>query len=185
MGRTVDEDVRPGIDERGGPPSLVVVCGYPGVGKSRVARSLSDLLGAPVVRTDEVRKDLRDDPTYSATETERVYAELLDRALSVLEADGRAILDGTFRKASFRDDVAAAADRLGVECAFVKVECPEPVVRERIADRGGVSDAGIEEYHLVRGEFDRVTRTHLTVDNSGDWARTRDQLLGAFRDGEG
>ena len=164
-----------------GPPELVVVCGLPGVGKSRVAREFGARLSAPVFRTDSVRKELVDEPTYGRAETERVYATVRERALSSVPGGGRAVLDGTYRRASFRADVAAGARRVSVDWAFVVVECPAPVVRERIAGRtDDVSDAGLEEYRTIREAFDPLERPHVTVDNSGDWSATRKQVRAAF-----
>lgn len=176
-----DEESGASGDADGPAPSMVVVCGLPGVGKSRVARELAESLSASVFRTDEIRTELYDDPTYDTAETERIYAEALERALAVVEDDGRAILDGTYRRESFRTDVVAGADTLGVDCGFVKVECPEGIVRERITHRtGDVSDAGLEEYYLIRDKFDPLGLTHVTVDNSGGWDRTREQIHAAF-----
>ena len=42
-------------------PTLVVVCGLPGVGKSTVAGVVSDRLEASRLRTDVVRKELFDE----------------------------------------------------------------------------------------------------------------------------
>lgn len=162
-------------------PAIVVVCGLPGVGKSRVSRTLADCLDATLVRTDVVRKDLVDDPDYTADETERVYAAVCERAREAVAAGGRAVLDGTYRQRAFREDVAAVADDLGVDCAFVHVECDEEVVRERIAGRtDGVSDATFQNHLELKAEFEAFDRPHIGVDNSGAWERTREQLSRVF-----
>jgi predicted kinase len=167
----------------GAAPSLVVVCGLPGAGKSRAAQLLGDWLSAVVYRTDEVRAELRDDPTYDTSETRRVYAAVRERAVGTVETGGRAVLDGTYRTASFRADVAAVGARLGVDPLFLKLECPESVTRERLDARtGDASDAGMEAYHRVREEFDPLRREHVGIDNSGDWAWTREQLRAALSD---
>jgi predicted kinase len=165
-------------------PRLIVVCGPPGVGKSRVARELGDCLPATVYRTDEIRGDLYDDPTYDRAETDHVYAELLDRAFATVQAGGRAVLDGTYRDARFRAAVAEAAEGIGLDPVFLKVECPESVVRERIAARtDDASDAGLAEYYHIKEEFDPLGRPHVTVDNAGDWDRTREQVCARLREG--
>lgn len=162
-------------------PSLVVVCGLPGVGKSRVARAIGDWLSATVYRTDEVRADLFAEQTYDRAETRQVYAELLDRALATVDAGGRAVLDGTYREETFRTAVAEAAGDRGLGPLFLRVECAEAVACERIAARtDDASDAGVEDYYRVREAFESLSRTHETVDNSGDWDRTRKQVCGAL-----
>jgi predicted kinase len=162
-------------------PEMIVVCGLPGVGKSRVARLLADHLSATVHRTDVVRKDLVDDPEYTAEETDRVYQAIRRRARETVAGGKRAILDGTFRTQALRADVAATADGMGIDLQFIHVECDEDVVRERIAERtGGVSDAAFDEYLLLKSEFDEFTRPHAAIDNSGPWDRTRERVLGLF-----
>ena len=55
---------------------LVALCGLPGVGKSTVAGYVTEQLDAVRLRTDVVRKELFDEPQYTAEETESVYREL-------------------------------------------------------------------------------------------------------------
>jgi predicted kinase len=161
-------------------PELVVVCGPPGVGKSSVARAVADHLDAAVYRTDVVRKELFETPAYTTTETEQVYAAVLDRARTRLADGGRAVLDGTYREARFRVAVAEAAESVGATHTFVRVTCEEPVVRERIAGRDGVSDATFENYLDIREGFEPLEAAHVTVDNSGPLERTRRQVAEAL-----
>jgi hypothetical protein len=162
-------------------PDLVVVCGLPGVGKSRVSRTIGDRLDATLVRSDVVRKELFDDPDYTSEETRRTYAAVRDRARDVLEAGGRAVLDATYRSRPFRDDVAELASDLGVDGEFVHVTCDPDVVRERIEQRTEtVSDATYENHLELKAEFDPFERPHVTIDNSGAWAETREQVVDAL-----
>lgn len=63
----------------------------------------------------------------------------------------------------------------------MRVECAEPVVRERIAAReGDESDADFAVYRLLEGEFDPVSDPTLTVDNSGALAETRARIRERF-----
>ena len=43
---------------RSGAPGLILVCGLVGTGKSTLAQAASELLDAPVVSSDRVRKQL-------------------------------------------------------------------------------------------------------------------------------
>ena len=162
-------------------PSLVVVCGLPGVGKSTVARRVADRIGAEVLRTDVVRKELFDDPGYTAEETAAVYDELLARAADRL-ADGRSVvLDATFKTRGRRREAREVAE--GLDCGFrlVHVDCEEAVVERRIAERDGVSDADFQIHRQFREAFEPVEMDHLAVDNSGSEADTRRQVDASFR----
>lgn len=156
---------------------LVVVCGLPGVGKSTVAELVADRVDGARIRTDVVRKDLLEDPSYSQAERYRVYEALFDRARDRL-ADGEdVVLDGTFRERTLRRRAADLADEQGVAFRLLKVECDEAVVTDRIADReDDPSDADAAVHAQFRETFDPVTMTHTTVDNSGDLEHTAEQV---------
>ncbi len=102
---------------------LVLVGGLPGAGKSTVAASLAETLGAHVVRSDVVRKELAGiAPTdhvdvafqtdlYTPEMTDRVHATMLDEARSRLEQGTSVVLDASFARARHR----AAARRLAAD----------------------------------------------------------------------
>lgn len=161
--------------------SLVVVCGLPGVGKSTVARLVADRVDAEVLRTDVVRKELFDDPTYSSEETAAVYDELLDRAADRVADGRRVVLDATFKTRERRLEARDLADRLDCGFRLVHVDCEASVVERRIADRDGVSDADFEVHREFRERFEPVEVEHVAVDNSGREAETARQVEAAFR----
>jgi len=158
-------------------PRLVVQCGLPGVGKSTVAAAIADRLGGERVRSDAVRRELFDDPTYSPAEKDRVYGAMLERAREAL-ADGRpVVLDATYERRARRDRAAALADEVGADLTLVRVVCEDGVARQRIRDReDDPSEADVSVYENARDRFEPLERDHVTVDNSGDLATTRRQV---------
>jgi len=156
---------------------LVVQCGLPGVGKSTVAAAIADRIGGERVRSDVVRAELFDDPTYTPAEKDRVYATMLDRARRALDEGRPAVLDATYESRRHRDEVATMADALGVDLTLVRVVCDERVARQRIRQReDDPSEADVSVYENARDRFEPLERDHLTVDNSGSLARTREQV---------
>lgn len=161
-------------------PTLVVVCGLPGTGKTTVAAEIAARLDAPRLRTDVVRKELFPDPEYTEAETEAVYAELFDRARDRLEA-GDVVLDATFRTTGFRDDARATASAADAGFRLVHVECADEVVRERIRERtDDASDADVRVYEQFRDSYDPVEGADLVVDNSEELDATLAQLDALF-----
>lgn len=154
---------------------LVAVCGYPGVGKSTVAETLTEWLGATRLRTDAVRKELFDEPTYTSEESKVVYETVMDRAREHLR-DGPVVIDASFADRRHRAQAQRVARAGGVECSFIRVHCEESVAISRIRDREDISDADVGIYHHVKTSFEPLSAEHTTIDNSGQWQETVEQL---------
>ncbi len=122
---------------------LALVGGNPGTGKSTLARVLAESVGARVISTDDVRRELRESGTitgdpgvlnaglYSPDNTEIVYEAALRRALMYLSDGQSVILDGTWRDPLNR----AHAQRLAAETHSALVELVCTATADTAADR--------------------------------------------------
>jgi hypothetical protein len=122
---------------------LVLIGGLPGTGKTTLAGRLADRLGAVVISSDRVRKELAGiDPGSSAaadyrhgiyTEewTERTYRELLDRAGRLLARRETVVLDASWSRVAPR----RAAHRLAVDACVPLVELRCTAAAATVADR--------------------------------------------------
>ena len=133
-------------------PQPIVVCGLSGSGKSHLAAALKATLGARVISSDVVRKELAGlAPSahapleiYTRDFNERVYRELGRRGRAALgEADtGPVVIDATARDPS---DRRALLSELGGAALFARCTAPSGVLRDRVRSRtragGSVSDA--------------------------------------------
>jgi aminoglycoside phosphotransferase family enzyme/predicted kinase len=128
-------------------PTLLLVGGVMGTGKSTVALALQRELGWALFSSDALRKRLAQlDPArpvaeafglgiYSREWTARTYEALVLEAGKVL-ADGRsALLDATFLRRADRQAAARRAARLGASTMFVECICPQEVALERLGQR--------------------------------------------------
>ena len=139
---------------------LVLVGGGPATGKSTVAGGVAGALGAVVLRSDEVRKDLAglgvdahaasppDEGLYTKEWTARTYDELLRRARRLLERGESVVLDASWLDACARDHARALAasttsDLSELRCVL-PIEIAEARAAQRTADGGDPSDAGPE-----------------------------------------
>jgi predicted kinase len=84
---------------------LIVFCGPSGVGKTTVARMVSEDLARKIptihVQTDVIRK-MFVKPTYNKSESHFIYSVLYDIARSLLPQNYNVILDGTFLYNNYR-----------------------------------------------------------------------------------
>jgi uncharacterized protein len=141
---------------RAGAVRLIVVGGTPGAGKTTLAGKLADHLGAVLLSSDHVRKELAGlDPgtsaaaayqqgIYSPGWTENTYAELIRRARALLERGESVVLDASWTRARHRD----AARRLaaGTHSAPLELRCTAgaATIAARLARRTSVaSDADL------------------------------------------
>lgn len=156
---------------------LVLVCGLPGAGKTTVAGDVVDRVGAVRIRTDVVRKDLFEEPTYSDAETDEVYESVRQRADAALAAGDDVVLDGTFREREFRAPAYRLAAEHDVDYVVLKVEADDDVVRKRIRQReDDASDADVSVYEHYRDRFEPIEVEHVVVDNSGSLEATLTQV---------
>ncbi|MBM4363456.1 MAG: ATP-binding protein [Deltaproteobacteria bacterium] len=122
-------------------PVAVLLIGLPGVGKSHVARLLAPRLGAVRIASDDVRRMLVTDPTYTEEESALVF-RVLDRILDGLLAERRrVVVDATHLQARHRAASLATARRHGVPVVHVRVVADEERLRENFALRWGSRDA--------------------------------------------
>lgn len=156
-------------------PLMVVLCGLPGVGKSTVVSKLEDRIGGTVFRTDRIRKRLFEEPEYTKEETEIVYDEMLCGAENILSDGGTVILDGTFKTLELRDKAREAAEKQNSAFRLIKVECAKRVVRGRIENRDGISDADFSTHKRLMKEFEPISKGEI-IDNSGDLSATVRQV---------
>jgi aminoglycoside phosphotransferase family enzyme/predicted kinase len=142
---------------RAGVVRLILVGGTPATGKTTLAGRLADRLGAVVLSSDRIRKELAGlDPDRSAAMeyrhgfyapewTRRTYHEALHRARGLLEMGETVVLDASWTDASLRRQARDVAT--GTSSAVVELRCTAlpDVVAARLARRAtthtGASDA--------------------------------------------
>ncbi len=140
---------------RAGAVRLVLVGGGPGTGKTTLAHGLAERVGAQVVSTDEVRRELQqsgsvtgvpgelDRGLYSPENVGEVYHWILRHAHLLLAGGRSVILDGTWRDPRHRAAARQlAADTHSALSEILCVASPQTAAA-RVAERppGGVSDA--------------------------------------------
>ncbi len=179
-GSRLEEDVRvleEALGELPSPqeqPALVVLSGLPGAGKSHLARELCRRYPMARLESDVLRKALFRRPSYSASESARLFAAchaLLDRLLA---RGVSAVLDATNLKEIHRRPLYRIAEDHGARLVLVEVHAPREVVERRLEGRSrganpwDQSEAGLEVYERMRQEAEPIQRPHLRVDTSGD-----------------
>ncbi len=164
---------------RSGSVTVVLVGGLPGSGKSTLSGALADELGAAVVATDRVRKELAGRwPEESATApygqgiyteewSERTYAEVVRRAAELLSLGESVVLDASWSEDRHR--AAARALASGTHSRLVELRCAAPaeVTFARIRDRTRTfSDADEQVARAMAARFGAWPQALLIETNS-------------------
>ena len=158
-----------------GSAALVVLMGYPGVGKSHCARLLAARIGAAHVASDQLRSRLFIAPTYADAENATIF-KCVDALVQGLLREGhRVIVDATNLLARYRAASVGAAERAGAPILFVRVLADEAAIRGRLAQRRTAraaddhSDADERVYERMRDRpFEPPAEGHLELVNGDD-----------------
>jgi len=170
-------------------PTLIVVMGLAGTGKTSLARSVAGELGFRVVSTDAVRQELfgsekgaatYGEGAYSAEATRKTYEAQRLQGGALLASYGGAVLDGTFLREEDREPVRVLARQAGAALRWIECDLPAELVRERMrgrSERGdSLSDATWEIHLRQREERDAHPRpnlqSYLFVDMRQELARS-------------
>lgn len=160
-------------------PTLILTCGRMGVGKTTVAHPLARALGARLLRSDEVRKELAglsplercDAPfgggIYAEDLSRRTYAALLEAALKD-DGDAKAVIvDASFARSEDRKLFQDEARRAGRPCTLLHLVCDEETALRRLDRRRSAgddaSDGRPELFARQGAEFDAVTEEKSVI----------------------
>jgi len=152
---------------------LVLVGGGPGTGKSTIAGGLADALGATLLQSDRLRKELAglvparrpaegyQKGLYDSRHTDATYRELARRAGELLALGETVVLDASWNAVRHRGLAVEAAERTCTPLAAVCCQAPEETVAHRITGRAGtLSDATPEIAHRMTEDADPWPEAH-------------------------
>ena len=139
---------------RAGAVRLILIGGGPGTGKTTLSRALAQQVGAEVISTDVVRRELEQQGVirgtvgelntglYTPENVSRVYEEVLRRARPLLAYGRSVILDGTWGDPLQRERARQLATETATTTTEFMCEVQDATASERIQRRtGSTSDA--------------------------------------------
>ena len=167
-------------------PVLILTIGLMGTGKSALAKNLAPLLGATIIRTDVLRKELLHISAmdrhyegfgkgiYAEDVSRRTYEKALVLAREKIARGIPVIIDASYKRQEERIRAYEAAKQMGVDFFIIECTCREEVIKKRLDARASrqdeVSDGRWDIYHAQKSDFDPLTGfppgVHLLVDTS-------------------
>lgn len=171
----------------GDKPSMIVLSGLPGTGKSHFAKELGKRLPLLVLESDRLRKVLAPNPKYTRGESARLFAACHLLIEEYLLQGRLVLLDATNLTEGFRQPLYEIADRVSVPVFLARLTASREIVRRRLSDRGAgmhpsdYSDAGWRIYSRMYPHEEAIARPHLNVDSSGDISAALDEVVRLVR----
>lgn len=151
-----------------------MLVGAPGTGKSTFGKRLQQALGAELVETDRVRKQLFTEPRYNGGESAAVYGWCHNLLRTLLRAGRTAIFDATNLEERHRWRLYQLAEETSARLHVVWLTAPRRVVQERLLRRhqerdvDDLSDADWRVHLELRRRADPIRCPHVIVNSATD-----------------
>jgi predicted kinase len=112
-------------------PTLYLMLGYPGAGKTTVAGIISEVTGAVHLSSDELRQKMFDKPEFTEAEHSKLYAEL-DRQTEELLGEGKSVIyDANLNRYQHRQEKYDICERTGARPVLIWLKTPRELAKER------------------------------------------------------
>ncbi len=182
-------------------PALILTAGTIGSGKSYQARHLAARLGAEVLRSDVLRKELLNitpgekhqdafgEGLYASDMSRRTYDRAFELANAEISQGRPVIIDASF---SHRADRALAAHLAGMRSIpyyFIECVCPDDIVKTRLEKRKKEQDNPsdgrweiLQEQKKHYEEINDIPRSsYFKVDTAANPEQSRQEIIQTIR----
>ena len=112
-------------------PTLYMMFGYPGAGKTTAADVIKKLTGAEHLSSDQLRSELFPESTFSQAEHDELYRTLDKKTEELLKAGKSVIYDANLNRHQHRQDKYDICRRLGVKSLLLWVQTPRTMAKQR------------------------------------------------------
>lgn len=178
-------------------PVLILTAGLMGCGKSYQARNFSARLGAEIIRTDILRKELLNinpaeqhyvefgQEIYSDNISRLIYDKAYKLASAKIKLGTPVIIDASFKKRSERQKARQLAQRLDIPFYLIECTCRDEIVKmrldKRVRERTNASDGRWEIFQEQKKDFDEVNEVpvgnYFKIDTSENPECSRQEII--------
>lgn len=155
-------------------PTLYLMLGYPGAGKTTAARVICQLTGAVHLWADGERRERYGTPTYSDQENKVLYDHMNYETAELLQAGQSVVFDTGFNKQTDRDHLRNVATAHGAKTILVWVTVDPETARARatqdahLQDTRALGDMSTEDFERLRGKLEppAAHEPHVELDGT-------------------
>ena len=165
-------------------PTLWIMCGMPGTGKSTFAERLREIFHIILFRSDEARKELPGyrgpvpfgTGLYRSDMRGHIYSRLLSMAHDELKNGRSVILDATFSRQKWREEAVRLAQDMDANILFFECVSSLTTIRDRLSRRrqneSSGSDARVEHLPGLIDEYESPdelsSKQHTRINTEDD-----------------
>jgi predicted kinase len=164
-------------------PTIIVVSGLPGTGKSYFCNRLTERLPFLILESDALRKQLFPTLTYSREESAYLFQTIYQMIEDLLKRGIPVILDATNLEERGRERLYNIAEKADARLILINVKAPPELVEKRLNKRAegknvqDKSDADWAIYKKMETTAEKIKRNHFTVDTSRDITPVIDKVV--------
>ena len=153
-------------------PVLILTAGLIGSGKSYQAQKIAARLGADVIRTDILRKEMLNikpaekhqesfgQGIYARDVSQKTYEKAIELAAEKIQRGRPVIIDASFKNRSDRALAVNLSERLQVPFYIIECICPDDVVKIRLdkrkLDKDNPSDGRWEILQEQKNQYEEI-----------------------------
>jgi predicted kinase len=169
-------------------PSLVIVCGVPGSGKSTFARHLADRSGAVWFASETFAEELGAAARTPAGDLSKeaiahAYAAMGAAVENALATNELVIAVGSFRSEEQRRHFREVATTAGADVITLRILCPIETAAKRVALRRALGERGpgTGAIRQIDAELNRASDVDITVTNESSMEDFQRRIDGVIR----
>ncbi len=137
-------------------PTLYLMLGYPGAGKTTTAKVIHELTGAVHLWADQIRRERFEKPTYSHQENLQLYKYLNELTAELLRTGQSVIFDTNFNFYKDRQRLRQIAKKHSAKIRLLWIKTSKEIAKERATDNAHAQHTRVLGNMQLK-DFERMT----------------------------
>lgn len=155
-------------------PTLYLMLGMPGAGKTTAATLITELTGAHHLWADQLRRTMFGAPTYSEPENDQLYSRMNHEAAALLASGHSVVFDTSFNHQRDREHLYNIAKQANADVQLLWVTIDEATARERATNNAhqqatrALGDMSQADFERLRDKLEQpaTDEPHITLDGT-------------------